>query len=136
LKKWHRKRRMPMSTLLECITGRKGLETIDDIINDVVSNQKDRNGMFDRDDKTGEFLGFVASYENPKDLQIVDDILAFSFKKDDIPTHLVEEYAIELLKNHREVWWSAHRPNKRVVAVYTNSFMCAISSSKSSVSEF
>jgi hypothetical protein len=114
---WERRR--PMAVLLELITGRKGLETIKDIIDDVFSNPKDRKGVFNRDDKTNEFLGFAGSYENPKDLQMVDDILAFSFKSDGIPTHLVEEYVIELLKTHREVWWSAHRPNKRVVASYT-----------------
>jgi hypothetical protein len=119
LKKCHGKRRKPMAALLEHITGRKGLETIMDIVDDAVSSPKDRSGVFDRDDKTGEFFGFAGCYKNPGDLQIVDDILAFSFKSDDIPTPLVEEYVLELLKTHREVWWSAHRPNKRVVTVYT-----------------
>jgi hypothetical protein len=110
-----------MSSLLELVTGRKDLRTIRDIIDDVVHcpEPKDREGVFDRDDKTDEFLGFAGCYKNPDDPQVVDEILAFSFKNHEIPTHLVEEYVPQLLKTHREVRWSAHRANKRAVTAYT-----------------
>jgi hypothetical protein len=113
-------RRKQMKSMLELLTGRKDLETIQDVIDDIVHTPKnDREGVFDRDDKTDEFLGFAGCYKNPNDLQVVDDILAFSFKGDELPTPLVEEYVLRLLETHREVWWSAHRPNKRVVDAYT-----------------
>jgi hypothetical protein len=113
-------RRKQMTSLMELITGRKDLETIQDVIDDVVNHSNgDREGVFDRDDETDDFLGFAGCYKNPKDLQVVDEILAFSFTNNEIPTHLVEEYVIQLLKTHREVWWSAHRPNTRVIIAYT-----------------
>jgi hypothetical protein len=107
-----------MASYLTHLTGIRGLRTMANIIDEAMLNAKFRSAVFDRDDKTNEFLGYSCGYRNPKDPGVIDEILAFSFKNKGVPTHLVEEHVTKLLETHREIWWSAQRRNKRVSAAY------------------